>query len=390
MNTSEIIKIFLNIINISELSSLLIVIGIIALSALIINEITIHLKVITKSQQIFFRLCQAVIPLLAVLCLQLYFLSVHGQLSYVVDINLTLVLIFYFLKMLDEHFQVYLASLGAIGLYIFVNFIKSGPQYNLGVTFVALIITILSMCIIECHQLTNWHQKLVYLLALCLYPLSWWALMMPNPLKHLQLYFELNCNFAVYMLIIHIINSIVKQQQQHYHTLVDEANIDFVTGIENRFAFERNFGLLHEKFERENHDFSLLIMDIDNFKAFNDTYGHLTGDHVLRSVTNTIKQKFGLNHDFSIYRIGGEEFGILLRHTDIIMAQKIALDISNSIEHLKVMTKNGDLSVTISIGVGQFSALDTTKESFYDRVDYYLYMSKRHGKNTVTVNGNVY
>jgi len=162
-----------------------------------------------------------------------------------------------------------------------------------------------------------------------------------------------------------------------------EALIDALTGLHNRKAFDRKLKTLYEVFQKEGTCFSVIMVDIDFFKSFNDKYGHQTGDEVLRIVGSmlhdTLKGK-----DFPA-RYGGEEFVVLLPGTTLKNGCTVAEQIRKTIseKHLKVVKTGESLgNITVSLGVAQTNAEDTM-DSVIERADKALYLAKDAGRNNV-------
>lgn len=128
--------------------------------------------------------------------------------------------------------------------------------------------------------------------------------------------------------------------------------------------------------------FSLVMMDIDNFKNFNDTYGHQLGDVVLRQVANTIKDH--VRTEDIVARYGGEEFVLVMPETEIHQALSVCEKIRSLIENLPIPYGDQVLNVTISQGVATFPHHADTKDALITSADNALYMSKRNGKNCVS------
>ena len=128
---------------------------------------------------------------------------------------------------------------------------------------------------------------------------------------------------------------------------------------------------------------SLLITDIDHFKRFNDNFGHLTGDQVLRLVALAVKNNVK-GQDIAC-RYGGEEFVVILPDTSLRSATTVADHVRRAVmskELIKRSTGENLGRITISVGVAEFRPGDT-HQSFYDRADKCLYMAKRNGRNMV-------
>jgi len=159
------------------------------------------------------------------------------------------------------------------------------------------------------------------------------------------------------------------------------ANLDALTGIANRRGLTGYFDDLVEKGETKNQPLSLMMMDIDHFKRFNDTYGHVLGDNVLCAVAGILADNAG---DGMAARYGGEEFSVVLPGYDANQACKHANTIREKIQEIQLWTAQGELipSITISIGVKQMEPHDTLQTLVHD-ADSALYCAKRSGRNCV-------
>jgi len=166
--------------------------------------------------------------------------------------------------------------------------------------------------------------------------------------------------------------------------LLEMTTTDMMTHLKLKHYF---YTVLMEKLEigtAQEMSVSVLMLDIDFFKRFNDTYGHACGDVVLQMVASVIQQNTR-NQDMAA-RYGGEEFVVMLSDTPSKTAQKIAERIRNSIENLDILYDGQHLNLTISIGVAQYNPeIDTTAKTLVDRADKALYSSKQTGRNKVTV-----
>ena len=151
---------------------------------------------------------------------------------------------------------------------------------------------------------------------------------------------------------------------------------DKLTNLHNRLYFNEMYKFLINKFNRYKAPFSLIILDIDNFKKINDTYGHDKGDEILKKVSNIIKRSIR-NSDLA-FRYGGEEFVILLPETKLKEAISIAERIKeNTSQNIKI----DENPVTISGGVGEYKG--ENPDEFFKKVDSALYEAKNTGKNKI-------
>lgn len=160
------------------------------------------------------------------------------------------------------------------------------------------------------------------------------------------------------------------------------AMIDCLTGIANRrYAIDRMSEEL-SRFNRSGESFSLLMIDVDDFKKINDVYGHECGDHILKHVVDSI-QSVLRKHDL-IARWGGEEFLIMLPGTDIDNARMVAGKIRNCVRAKTFYYMEKSFIVTITIGVAQHKAGDDL-DSLIKRADEAMYCGKKSGKNCVII-----
>jgi len=135
---------------------------------------------------------------------------------------------------------------------------------------------------------------------------------------------------------------------------------------------------------RYNRNMSLIMMDIDNFKRINDTYGHLTGDTILKRLA-AVLQETVRKIDIPA-RYGGEEFVVILPETDKEEAVKIAERIRKNVADIVVkVNETEDLSPTISMGVAQYTTDGKEAKELINAADTALYHSKHNGKNMVSI-----
>jgi diguanylate cyclase len=162
-----------------------------------------------------------------------------------------------------------------------------------------------------------------------------------------------------------------------------ESLTDGLTGIANRKAFDAALEGAIDAAERDNRPFSVLLADIDRFKDFNDIYGHLVGDRILRFVARMLKRC--VKGSDKPARYGGEEFAVVLPNTFLSGAQVVAEQIRHQIEAAKLTNRTtGEEfgTITISIGVAQFHKGETATH-LLQRADRPLYQAKKRGRNRV-------
>jgi diguanylate cyclase (GGDEF)-like protein len=161
------------------------------------------------------------------------------------------------------------------------------------------------------------------------------------------------------------------------------ATTDGLTKLYNSRSFYSQLELEVDRYNRYRHPVSLLLLDIDNFKEFNDTFGHLEGDKALVRFSQIIKSCLRTND--SAYRYGGEEFTVILPETNGDEAKTVAQRIRSSLESEKFSpTPDKNAKITISIGVTQYFPKEELS-AFIRRADRAMYLSKKNGRNRVSV-----
>lgn len=157
---------------------------------------------------------------------------------------------------------------------------------------------------------------------------------------------------------------------------------DGLTKLHNSRSFYSQLEVEVDRFNRYKHPLSLLLLDIDHFKQYNDNHGHLEGDKVLVKISSIIKSC--LRKLDTAYRYGGEEFTVMLPETGCEEAQTVAERIRNAVAREKFTPENGqDLNITISIGVTQYYS-EEELSTFIQRADKAMYMSKQNGRDRVS------
>jgi diguanylate cyclase len=170
-----------------------------------------------------------------------------------------------------------------------------------------------------------------------------------------------------------------REAQDLYRKLDHEkhgARLDPLTRVANRKSFDERFA--REIESRTHNPSAMLLWDIDDFKAINDSYGHRAGDRVLQTVANCFAS--GLRGEDFIARIGGEEFVILLSGLEPALALRIADELRTAIETLRFHFRGTPVHVTASCGITELRRDDAPGAAF-DRADAALYRAKRAGKN---------
>jgi len=166
-----------------------------------------------------------------------------------------------------------------------------------------------------------------------------------------------------------------------YRQTIELAITDGLTGLYvQRYYKER---LRDEVYRAQEHQLPLclLMIDVDNFKSYNDRYGHLVGDRVLKVVSQVLKES--VRTVDLVARYGGEEFSVLLLKTPLIGAQTVAERIRQKVEEQEIIASQEATHITVSIGVAELAPAYREVEKFIDAADQALYKAKGDGKNCV-------
>ena len=177
----------------------------------------------------------------------------------------------------------------------------------------------------------------------------------------------------------------LEELKKDFEQVKTEAYEDFLTRTPNRKAFNDKLALCIDEASSGNQDLSLLLIDIDDFKRFNDKFGHLIGDEVLKFTARQIRE-IVKGRDF-LARFGGEEFAVILPQTPLAGAAAVGENIRSffAAAPLKVATTAKDLgTMTVSVGAAHYRQGESSEE-LLQRSDRALYAAKNGGKNSVVI-----
>ncbi len=164
------------------------------------------------------------------------------------------------------------------------------------------------------------------------------------------------------------------------------ATRDPLTGLYNQRVFWELFDYEVKRAKRHNYKFALFVIDIDNFKLVNDTYGHEFGDKFLHEVAQQLRKVF--RSEDIIARYGGDEFCVLLPYTDAEGAAIVAKRLIDNIKNFSIETPDGDrVNITVSVGIAIFPDHGEDPKSLFILADNVMYKAKRLGKNRFLIAG---
>jgi len=159
------------------------------------------------------------------------------------------------------------------------------------------------------------------------------------------------------------------------------AQLDPLTGLNNRRAFYDKTSPLWSQAVRHGHATSVMLLDIDRFKQINDAHGHAHGDEVLKATANLLRQS--IRQGDALARWGGEEFIVFLPETDRPEAMALAERLRAAIADMRVAAGTAEIAVTASIGIAQQEHHHVTLDALIAAADECLYQAKQQGRNRV-------
>lgn len=249
----------------------------------------------------------------------------------------------------------------------------------------------LALLIAVCLSTWVWHETVHYawwasLSIGLVISGGFWALQTAQPVAiawgGVMAYMLINLFAFIYWSNAH--NNFVEQGQ-----LETRANFDALTGLRGYAAFRSSLEEYFQQVRKTGAELTLVMLDIDDFKAINDRYGHMAGNSVLVSVARLLEDTLQVNSGVSrhVYRTGGEEFNVIFpqQTPDAIRSEVEACWQSVRDAHFEYDGKQ--LHVTISVGVTALQSGDHDIDSLYRRADNNLYQSKRQGRDTITIEG---
>lgn len=173
-------------------------------------------------------------------------------------------------------------------------------------------------------------------------------------------------------------------KRAHLYQKIQELAInDGLTGIFSRGYYLARLREEIERSEKFKLNFSLALVDIDNFRTYNDRYGHLVGDSVLKEVVRLIKEN--IRQIDLLGKYGGDEISLVLIETNKQIATQAAERIRHAIEEKKIKAYDEDLQITVSIGIAGFPSDAQQPEGLIAKADQALYLAKQSGKNKVSI-----
>lgn len=265
----------------------------------------------------------------------------------------------------------------------------TGPYWLLFV--IAYVVLIIVIDFLYDHKDALIVSNYKYLIAQLLFGICWWIIIWIDYRFPIPDIVGMLIVFEIYMLIVRIIEQKMTKYMHAYDTFELKANYDALTGVRNRANLNKISKEDFEKYSKNTNDpFTVIMFDIDNFKKFNDHYGHEIGDEVLRHVSHLVERELHVNGSKGqLFRYGGEEFLILVKGISSLDCPKIINGINQTLIEMPLFMQDSQLNVTLCFGVTTLRSTDESFDDMFKRVDGYLYESKNNGRNKMTVEGKV-
>jgi diguanylate cyclase (GGDEF)-like protein len=195
---------------------------------------------------------------------------------------------------------------------------------------------------------------------------------------------------AVLFVLLFQTATIYEQLAETAERLRNESLTDVLTGLANRRNFEDRFAQALRECARDQRPVALLAIDVDNFKAFNDTFGHLAGDQCLRSVAAALQRNVGRARDL-VARTGGEEMAVIMPEADTRGASIVAERMRAAVQREAIPAGNGARHPVVTISVGVAATLDPARASvdaLMQLADEALYRAKEEGRNRIVASAD--
>ncbi len=176
-------------------------------------------------------------------------------------------------------------------------------------------------------------------------------------------------------------NKMLDSLQDYYEKLQEISEKDYLTGLFNRRKFESLLEFEISRATRHNRHFSVVMIDLDNFKYINDTYGHAIGDFVLKEVAHVLSQH--TRQADILARIGGDEFALILPETPLEKGHLVVSKLQHYLSHTPLSVIHENVTVTASFGLAEFPTHGQTLMGMMTGSDVAMYRAKKAGKNAI-------
>jgi len=309
----------------------------------------------------------------------------------IITLVMALLLAFSFHQKIQHHWQFFIGLLvftAGLGVIIMSSYLPTAykPIYEQGLLLVIFYGYTMNKLLLKPAILAGLAITAVYFIC------AYYIFSTPTEYLVTSLYFQISTNvfgmFSVYFMQKATFHEYLKTQslQNHNKSLIHQSETDGLTGIGNRRYFDQRFQQLFEN-EIRNHQFmSVLLCDIDFFKNYNDTYGHLKGDDALKQVAKILANQLSPDQGI-LARFGGEEFILVLFNHDYQATEAFIDTIQNEIKKQAIEHKSSETAdyLTLSFGFVIHNLENTAPshafQQLINRADKCLYLAKQQGRN---------
>lgn len=379
-----------DVFNIKSIIMALITVGLIAIMMVMTYMLAQRSTKLPKTYRVLVDLVEAgvVIGGVALLRQTFWVLNSGNVLSWGYAIAQLMILLFSLYAM--QNIAVTLVNL-AMPIFFYGQALYLGASWHWWWLFALMLIVLVGVIsYISHHQALVLKSEWRYLALQFLYGLAWCLIIWS--VRPFRLFYIVNVLviFIIYMWIIRFFVTRVNHVVNHFASLDQAANYDELTGVRNRANFDTTTVGVFGVYQRHPAmPITMAMFDIDHFKHFNDAYGHLAGDAVLKHVAQHFNQELVRQTSHGeLFRYGGEEFVIIFENTEPLEAQRIVTAIRDTLQHEPVNLNGQKLNVTVSIGISALQPTDLNFDSWFKRVDHYLYLAKEAGRDRITVEGD--
>ncbi|MFC6175747.1 GGDEF domain-containing protein [Companilactobacillus huachuanensis] len=308
--------------------------------------------------------------------------SVQGRAPSWTFINFQLVAVIFYTVILNVPFKFHLFAPIVLAFMIFNSAIRSWESWCLAFILIAFFYTLNYIKV----RINKKFPYFYYLFSSLFFGVAYWFFAklkfnITNQMFGKEIFYLLILEIFTFGYIAMLFTDVESRT-----ALFRDATHDKLTSTYNYDAFDIDLRDLFKKVKQSDMKFTMLMFDIDHFKNINDTYGHLAGDEVLRSVVEVVQTVIDqTDPKIKLYRTGGEEFNIIFPNYELNQTENIVGQIFSAINHSETTFEDKTIHLTVSMGVSEVRKDDVSMNDFYSRVDEALYHSKRNGRHVITI-----
>ncbi|GAB6092676.1 GGDEF domain-containing protein [Furfurilactobacillus curtus] len=300
-------------------------------------------------------------------------------------INFRILLLFYVVMFLGTRASTFIVASAVVGHAMFDTLNMDSVDYMIAVIACFILASWLTMFIERRHWgVVAWTLSLnLFNIALWLSLYIFWP-KVALVLTKSDLVFNIIA-FVILSLGLSIAITRISSDQMRLNLLRYRATTDPITELKNVQTFTHDYRHVFLNNRRNEMPLSLLAIDVDHFKQLNDQYGHLVGNRLLKELGELFEATCAEFTTVSAYRVGGEEFEVIISQLSQAQVRKLAAEIRQVIlQHEFVLESGSTIDITISMGIAHLESKDLSPDDLYGRADQMLYRSKGQGRNQIS------